>query len=39
MPSKSRYEMDSGANETNYIYLFYIVISILFILCIEFLFS
>lgn len=39
MPSKSRYEMDSGANETNYVYLFHIVVSILFILCIELLCS
>lgn len=39
MKLKSSNEMHSGSIETNYVYLFYIIISIVFILCFEYLFS
>lgn len=39
MNSKYSYEMDSGNNETNYVYIFHIIISIIFILCFEYVFS
>lgn len=39
MNPRNRNEMDSGGIEANYVYLFHIIISIIFILCFEFLFS
>lgn len=39
MNSKNRNEMDTGFFEANFIYILHIIISIIFILCFEFLFS
>lgn len=39
MNSGSSDDMGAGANETNNVYLFHIIICILFILCFEYLFS